>query len=83
VYRKYYLACDAHNQKLADAAPARRARAVDETDWGRDEDEPELTQVPPRVLVVDRLECEELRDLYEFVVMLPFVPIGLKNQELV
>lgn len=83
VYRKYYLACEELNQQLAESVPSRRARAVAESDWGRDDDEPEVTQVPPRTLVVEQLEREGLTDLHELVLMLPFVPIGLKNQELV
>jgi hypothetical protein len=83
VYRKYWLACDDLNQRLVEAAPSRRARPVAEADWGRDDDEPEISQVPPRTLVVEQLEREGLADLHELVLMLPFVPIGQKHQELV
>jgi hypothetical protein len=79
-YRKYYFRCvelNAHvrqgvGEPLGAGAPV-------EDDWGSDDDERIADTVEPRTFVLDLLAGGETNDLYEFMLALVFVPIGMKG----
>jgi hypothetical protein len=81
-YRKYFFLCVELNRKLSTGPPERPAHAASEQDWGSDEpDEPLVLTVEPKVFVLDLLSGGDTHDLYEFLLSLVFVPIGLKADE--
>lgn len=82
-YRKYFFKCAELNNQLGDRPgdAARRARPI-ETDWGVDE-ESRPARVEPKTFVLDLLAGGETHDLYEFMLAMVFVPIGMKGDELV
>jgi hypothetical protein len=81
-YRKYFFLCAELNRKVSALTPERPAQAASEQDWGSDEtDEPIVLTVEPKVFVLDLLSGRDTHDLYEFLLALVFVPIGLKADE--
>ena len=84
VYRRYFLACEALNEAMADDVDAAPAAPVVEDDWGEDDPaEPTVSRVPPRVLTFEMLESDETADLYEFMISMMYSPIGMKDDAFV
>jgi hypothetical protein len=80
-YRKYFFLCVQHNRKVSETA-GEAAASVGELAWGTDEPaEPVAFTVEPKVFVLDLLSGGETNDLYEFLLAMVFVPIGLKDDE--
>lgn len=77
-YRKYFFLC----KQITDSLDA-----VDEsagsTTWGIDDSPAGAATVDPKVFVRDFLAGEETEDLYNFLMQLCFVPIGMKGDDLV
>jgi hypothetical protein len=82
-YRKYFFLCAEHNRKASDRIPETMARSTSsELDWGTDEpSEPPAMTVEPKVFVLELLSGGDTHDLYEFLLSMVFVPIGLKADE--
>jgi len=85
VFRKFYLQCDALNREIEEArGDGDEAAPAQEEEWGREEEERESEQrVPPWVFLADQLGAEGKEDLYNFVLSMVLVPVGMKNGELV
>jgi|SRR6185295_2786392 len=80
-YRKYYFLCLELNNKTRESTGAPFVVEKEE-DWGNaDEDISIAYEVEPKVFVLDSLSGGETNDLYEFLLSLVFVPIGLKADE--
>jgi hypothetical protein len=81
-YRKYYFLCQEFNQRVEQQSvstpPSDQSR---EALWGSDEEAAIVTTVEPKVFVLDMLSGGETNDLYEFLLSLVLVPIGLKDDE--
>ena len=84
-YRKYYFLCLELNRRTSNGAvESAGASAANELDWGGDEPEPKpAATVEPAVFVLDLLSGGDTQDLYEFLLCMVFVPVGLKADELV
>jgi hypothetical protein len=80
VFRKYWLACHALNLENEALGPEDREPADPDEGWGEEAPAPTST-VPPRVFTIERLADGEHDDLYEFMLSLLFVPIGLRSEE--
>lgn len=84
-YRKYFFLCVELNRKVRERSSpiASRNEAASEQDWGTDDIEPDVDTIEPKLFVLTQLLGGETHDLYEFLLSLVFVPIGLKADELV
>jgi hypothetical protein len=82
IYRKYYFLALQLKRQIEQGDVALVQTAPEEADWGSEEapDSP-LTWVEPKVFVLDLLSGGDTHDLYEFLLSLIFVPIGLKADE--
>jgi len=80
-YRTYFFKCAALNDHLRSRSATGEGSAPSEADWGTDE-EPRPDRIEPRTFVLDLLASDETRDLYDFLLALVFVPIGMKGDVL-
>ena len=81
-YRKYYFLCKALNETLAEHPREVIRKDPSEDDWGQRNDEPPpARQIEPKVFVLDLLAGGRSDDLYQFMLSLVYVPIGMKNSE--
>ncbi len=79
-YRKYYFRCVELNIRVKHGAvEPLGAGAISEEDWGSDDDEHIADTVEPKTFVLDLLAGGDTHDLYEFLLALVFVPIGMKG----
>lgn len=82
-FRKYYLLCEQLNKKREESELEKPPVTPSDEDWGIEDEEKEGGgSVNPRVLMWDWLSGGETEDLYQFMLFLVFVPIGLKDGEL-
>ena len=79
--RKYYFLCEELNRTiLQEEEPKRTDQPTEESRWGRKRQNDETgAPVDPKVFVYDLLSGRSTKDLFEFLQLLVFVPIGLKN----
>lgn len=84
-YRKYFFLCVESNSKTKERESQKQETAsAGDTGWGSDDDQNLIvTTVEPKVFVLDMLSGGDTNDLYEFLLSLVLVPIGLKNDEFV
>lgn len=86
-YRKYYLLCEQLNKDSERTEPEEKPIGVSEDDWGTEDEEEEEGEgqgpVNPRDFLVDWLSGGETEDLYEVMLHMVFVPIGIKDGECV
>lgn len=81
-YRKYYFLSLDLKQKAESSESMSAPEAPGEADWGTEESpESPVTWVEPKVFVLDLLSGGDTHDLYEFLLSLVYVPIGLKGNE--
>ena len=78
-YRKYYLECEQLNKKAA--KPADGDASPGGSGWGVEVEAEDEGPILPRVFVVDLLSGEETGDLYEFILSMKYVPIGMEHGE--
>ena len=82
-YRKYYFLCKELNRELEGKRNVTGGNGeADIAKWGSQDTE-QVTGVEPKVFVLDLLAGGETNDLYEFLMSLVYVPIGLKNDDTV
>ena len=84
-YRKYFFQCVELNTKtLRSGAEISNNRVASEEDWGSEDDASSTADtIEPKVFVLDLLSGGDTHDLYEFLLSLVLIPIGLKADELV
>ncbi|MCK5527685.1 MAG: hypothetical protein KAJ05_11095 [Candidatus Latescibacteria bacterium] len=85
-YRKYYLLCEQLNKDSEKTEPEEEPIEVSEDYWGTEEEEDEEEgqgPVKPGDFMVDWLSGAETEDLYEVMLYMVFVPIGIKDGECV
>jgi hypothetical protein len=81
-YRKYYFLCQELNQRVErENRDLSQNVEAGEADWGAEDEEPMVTTVEPKVFVLDLLSGGDTHDLYEFLLSLVLVPIGIKADE--
>jgi hypothetical protein len=81
-YRKYYFLCKQLNEELAREAQVTTRDEETEGLWGSESEEQKPTrEVEPKVFVLDLLEGGDTEDLFQFLLSMVFVPIGMKNEE--
>jgi hypothetical protein len=83
VYRKYYLLCDELNKEFERNIAEIDEKRADDVEWGEDDDSDDDTIDLPRAFVIDKLNSDDNMDLYNFILSMVFVPIGLKDDEYV
>ncbi len=80
-FRKYYLLCEQLNNKL-EYNVFESPMFPQESDWGITDkvtDKNHSGFVHPKVFTIDWLASEETNELYEFMLFLVFLPIGIKD----
>lgn len=83
-YRKYYLLCEQLNKDSEKTEPEEEPIGASEDDWGtEDEEEEGQGPVNPGDFMVDWLSGADTEDLYEVMLYMLFVPIGIKDSECV
>ena len=80
-YRKYYFLSLQLKRQIEQAEAAAAQEAPGEADWGSEVPESLVTWVEPKVFVLDLLSGGDTHELYEFLLSLVLVPIGLKADE--
>lgn len=81
-FRKFYFACAELNKSQLKQDVESDIQSRGQNDWGREqEEEVPLRSVEPKIFAYEMLSGGEANDLYEFLLSLTFVPIGLKNDE--
>ena len=83
VYRKYFFLCIELNARVRARGLRTQPDMPGEQDWGVDD----ISQQPadttePRIFVLDLLSGGDTHDLYEFLLSLTFIPVGLKGDVL-
>jgi len=81
-YRKYFFLCAELNRRVIERQSGSAAiEPPGESAWGVNDDGEPSGIVEPKVFVFDLLSGGETDDLYEFLSLLVFVPIGLKHEQ--
>jgi len=79
-YRKYFFECLKHNETVRKRGMHVPPHAP-EQDWGIERAAERAETVEPKTFVLDLLSGGDTNDLYQFLLSLAFVPIGLKGDE--
>jgi hypothetical protein len=86
-FRKYYLLCEELNQQLTkeqEKTKLERDAGSEEGSWGeREPADADNGTIEPKVFAYELFAGGETQDLYEYLQRLAFVPIGIKDEELV
>lgn len=80
-YRKYFFECVEHNELIRVRDAQSPPRAARESEWGVEHEAEMAETVEPKTFVLDLLSGGDTDDLYQFLLSLVFIPIGLKGDE--
>jgi hypothetical protein len=81
-YRKFFFLCAELNRSLKERDRTDSTEKLpDESDWGVEDIAKSAEIIEPKIFVLDLLSGGETDDLYEFLLSLVLVPIGIKNDE--
>ncbi|RUZ73160.1 hypothetical protein EN943_28115 [Mesorhizobium sp. M7A.F.Ca.US.006.01.1.1] len=81
IFRRYFLAAEARNLELEEAGRQYEQKPVTE-EWGLDTEPPSRENVPPIDLLLNDLASEH-QDLHRVMRTMQFIPIGMRDGEIV
>jgi hypothetical protein len=81
-YRTYFFRCAELNRRHRRGAQVARTTPREE-DWGVGDGDVTADWIEPKTFVLDLLAGGDTHDLYEFLLSLVFVPIGIKGDVVV